>query len=654
MEKILIVDSLPIDARMTATLLTKSGYTTTLVNPGENVLKVAHDQRPDLILLSVALPVEDGYQMCQQLKTNRTTRYMTVVLYTVRGESLDFLRGIEVGADDFLLTPLTDKNVPARVKEILAERHMSFPGFSEPLNLVLTQLSSTIPDQRVRVDLFFSAFSRHALKGINIMLSDFVGDVLVNRAVEKTAIRFPFFPDVMKSHISGSLMESPVIDTVSVTDVMEGFRTFIHALYRLVVIITRTRPNRVQEMRVISRAFEETLTDLQARSEELQNRTGQTEDDERAKDDQVAIPADASSPSGQPSPASPLRLDCTIDARGHLISCHDGLIRMLGYNKDELMGRPLAGLLVGDGRQTLNPVFDSLIATGVARTYFHLKTKDGSSIHADAHFTATYDANGRLAMAHGDLQVLSVSLVIQEQAAENELLRRDLHDLREQFTLLSSILARDLNQPLGDILSLCETFRTEHQGLLNESAQTRLQSIEQTILKAKELTQGIADYAQMAGTPNVYSQANLDHLIEEVRATLSLTLIQRRAVFRVVGELPTITCDRERIKWLFMELANNALKFNKAISPTIEIGVEKNERDGCTFHVKDNGIGIEAASHESVFRLFYRLPQSKTYSGTGIGLATCRRIVESHGGRIWVQSKPGAGATVFFTLPRHA
>ncbi|MBI3950303.1 MAG: hypothetical protein HY314_07605 [Acidobacteria bacterium] len=122
---------------------------------------------------------------------------------------------------------------------------------------------------------------------------------------------------------------------------------------------------------------------------------------------------------------------------------------------------------------------------------------------------------------------------------------------------------------------------------------------------------------------------------------------------RVGGQLPAVTCDCERFKELFTELMTNATKFNEKIQPVVEIGVAKEGPEGHTFYIKDNGIGIEAPYHESIFRLFYRLHQPEQYSGTGAGLAVCRRIVASHGGRIWVQSQPGAGATFFFTLPRN-
>lgn len=658
MEKVLIVDRFPIEARMAATLLSKAGFATALVSPGQDIVQAAEEQRPDVILLSVALAPEDGYRVCQQLKTNRATRSAMVVLYTVRGEPLDFFRGLEVGADDFLLTPVTNQETPARLKEILADRHMTFPGFSEPLDLVLTQIASATGPLPRRIERMLQAFTQHARKGINIMLSDYLGDILVNQAIEQTNSRYPFFGKLMHAFASGASVDSSLSDAVSVNEATQAFRTFVHALYRLVAIITRTRPNRVQEMRVIGRAFDQMLTDLQAQSEEYQRAAERTSEKPPTKEKppakgETATPLPATvSPSGQSTHAPALTLDCLMDARGHLILCHEGLARMLGYGRDELIGQPLVALLAGDGQHTLDKILSSLMTEGVARTYLHLKTKDGASIYAEAQFTAAYDANGQLVKAHGALRILSVSLVIQEQVAENEYLRRTLNELREQFTLLSSLLARDLNQPLGEILSLCDTLVTEHAGQLNELAQARLHKMQQMLLTAKQLTQGLTDYVQVSATPSSNTQVNLDQLIEEVRAALSLTLIQRRAVFRVTGELPTVVCDRERIRWLFTELATNALKFNKAISPTVEIGVQTDDPTVYTFYVKDNGIGIDVRLHESIFEPLYRAPQAQDYGGIGMGLATCQRIVQSHGGRLWVESRLGDGATFFFTLPR--
>ncbi len=114
--------------------------------------------------------------------------------------------------------------------------------------------------------------------------------------------------------------------------------------------------------------------------------------------------------------------------------------------------------------------------------------------------------------------------------------------------------------------------------------------------------------------------------------------------------LPTVMGDSDLISELFQNLVSNAIKFASDRPLEIHIGASRKEV-GWEFYVKDNGIGIEPAHFKNIFRIFQRVEASGGRAGTGIGLANCKKIVEHHGGRIWVESEPNAGSTFFFTIP---
>jgi light-regulated signal transduction histidine kinase (bacteriophytochrome) len=142
-----------------------------------------------------------------------------------------------------------------------------------------------------------------------------------------------------------------------------------------------------------------------------------------------------------------------------------------------------------------------------------------------------------------------------------------------------------------------------------------------------------------ANRPLAAALSNLCATIEEAGATVTR------------DELPTVTADSGQLTQLFQQLIGNAVKFRSPDRPCrIHVGAERKE-DQWVFSVRDNGIGIEPKQFDRVFVIFQRLHTREKYPGTGIGLAICKKIVERHGGRIWVESEPGAGSTFCFTLP---
>ena len=118
-----------------------------------------------------------------------------------------------------------------------------------------------------------------------------------------------------------------------------------------------------------------------------------------------------------------------------------------------------------------------------------------------------------------------------------------------------------------------------------------------------------------------------------------------------VGALPTVHADATQLTQLFQNLIGNALKYRNDRAPQIRVDARADE-EAWLFSVQDNGIGIESQYFERIFQMFQRLHTRDEFSGTGIGLAICRRIVERHGGKIWVESEPGRGSTFHFAIPR--
>jgi signal transduction histidine kinase len=141
-------------------------------------------------------------------------------------------------------------------------------------------------------------------------------------------------------------------------------------------------------------------------------------------------------------------------------------------------------------------------------------------------------------------------------------------------------------------------------------------------------------------------------IVRNVTSGLQDRLKENRIEFVVANNLPTICCDGERIYQVFENLLVNAIKFMRGTKdPKVELGYE-DRGDFHQFRLRDNGIGIDPKYHREVFEMFHRLKEIKDEEGTGLGLAIVDRIVNNHGGKVWVESKKGNGATFYFTLPK--
>ena len=166
----------------------------------------------------------------------------------------------------------------------------------------------------------------------------------------------------------------------------------------------------------------------------------------------------------------------------------------------------------------------------------------------------------------------------------------------------------------------------------------------------RELIEDLLTYARVASRARPLQPERLDDILDEVLFSLKVRLEEQGAVVER-GCLPTVMADRRQLAQLMQNLISNAMKFQaKGAKPVVHISSELQD-GGWLVRVKDNGIGIEQDYQEKIFVIFQRLHARDEYEGTGVGLAVCKKIVERHGGSIWVESQPNQGATFLFTLP---
>jgi NO-binding membrane sensor protein with MHYT domain/nitrogen-specific signal transduction histidine kinase len=252
----------------------------------------------------------------------------------------------------------------------------------------------------------------------------------------------------------------------------------------------------------------------------------------------------------------------------------------------------------------------------------------------------------RPALANIQRGISQLEIAKQALQRNSEELGRSNAEL-EQFAYVAS---HDLQEPLRMVASYTQLLARRYRGKLDNEADefigfavdgaTRMQTLIRDLLSySRVMTQGHSLQPADATVACDMARRNLQKSIEESGATVS------------VGPLPTVRADVTQLTQLFQNLIGNALKYRNERAPRIRVDAKAGDQEWL-FSVQDNGIGIESQYFERIFQMFQRLHTRDKYSGTGIGLAICRRIVERHGGKIWVESEPGQGSTFHFAIPR--
>jgi signal transduction histidine kinase len=238
---------------------------------------------------------------------------------------------------------------------------------------------------------------------------------------------------------------------------------------------------------------------------------------------------------------------------------------------------------------------------------------------------------------------------LRENFSERERLVKELERSNEELAQFSHIVSHDLQAPIRMVKSFSQLLMRRYQGRLDAEADKFIHAIEDGASTMQELVQTLLHYATVGQEPIARMEVDLTSIIEAVTVILQPNIEELGASISYEA-LPTAYGDRLQLQQLIQNLVANALKYGKPeTAPVVRIFAEQSDYE-CKVSVMDNGRGIAAEYHERIFQPLKRL-HGHEISGTGMGLAVCRKIVERHGGKIWVNSVIGQGSTFSFTLP---
>ncbi len=338
-----------------------------------------------------------------------------------------------------------------------------------------------------------------------------------------------------------------------------------------------------------------------------------------------------------------------VDRNGRIAIVNHQVEQMFGYRRDELIGQPVEILIPERfherhvGERTAYIAHPRTRPMGAGLQLF-ARRKDGTEFPVEISLSPLEQPDGML--------VTSIVRDVSDRKRAEEQLRQAAAELEssnaelEQFAYVAS---HDLQEPLRMVASYTQLLARRYQGKLDADADEFIGFAVDGATRMQALINDLLAYSRVGTRGRAFEPTNAADIVDRVIADLDVATKEAGATI-TRGPLPVVMGDGVQLGQLFQNLISNAIKFRGERSPEVRIDAE---RDGLAwrFSVQDNGIGIEPEYAERIFVIFQRLHSRADYPGTGIGLAICKKIVERHGGRIWVESRPGEGTTFRFTIP---
>ncbi|MGD9367414.1 MAG: response regulator [Desulfobacteraceae bacterium] len=709
-DKILIVDDQPEDIWPLSQHL-QPGFDVLCVTSGKEALEIAFSEnRPDLIMLDIMMPDMDGYEVCEKLKSDASTREIPIIFLTGKTADPEQVKGLGLGAQDYVTKPFSLPVVMARVKSVLnlkkeMNRRLLLKAQLEALNLQLEhqvrQKQRELEAAREALKQYEDKWSRlfkeegaakapkHILvvddnpENVHILANNLQSQhEVICTTSGKEALEIAFSddrPDIILLDIMMPDMDGfevcsrlkanaetwsiPVIFITALGQEVDETRglnlgavDFITKPFSIPVARARIeahlRLKEEMDSRItLARKLEELNKNLEARIQKKAVALEQAHEELKTSESKYrGIYENAIEGIFQTTP------------EGRFLDASPSLARSLGYDSP---GELVATVTDAAHQPFLRPqdqkiVWQALDQKGELFGFeTQFKKKNGEVVWVMISAKAVRDKNDELHYFQG-----FVVDITERKRAEEEIRRLNqeleqrvvdrtvqLEAANKELEAFSFSVSHDLRAPLRHIVGFLELLQKKSAVALDEQGQHYMDVISESTRKMGQLIEDLLSFSRMGRQALSRQAVDLKTLVGEVIDELGPEAAGRTISWHV-GDLPMVTGDRALLRIVLVNLISNALKFTRPREQAeIEIGCTPGRKNETFVFVRDNGVGFDMNYADKLFGVFQRLHQADEFEGTGIGLATVRRIIARHGGRTWAEGKPDHGAAFYFALP---
>jgi PAS domain S-box-containing protein len=332
----------------------------------------------------------------------------------------------------------------------------------------------------------------------------------------------------------------------------------------------------------------------------------------------------------------------TIDDTSTIQSVNPAVEAIFGYEPEELIGERLTVLMPNELAERHLDAVSQYLATG-ERTlnweYIELpgQHQNGSEIPLAISFNEAEHAADQFFTG------------IVRDISERKEYERKLEESNERLEQFAYAVSHDLQEPLRMVSSYLQLLENRYRDELDDDAREFIDFAVDGADRMSDMIEGLLEYSRVESQGDPFERVELDSILDDVREDLQFQIEESGAEI-TADTLPRVEGDANQLRQVLQNLVENAIAYSGEAPPCVHVSAKRTGSE-CVVSVEDDGIGIDRDEQDRIFEVFQRLHTHDEGAGTGIGLALCRRIVERHGGEIWVESDPGEGSTFYFTLP---